>query len=89
MPTKCVHGIFDEEFLKPNLKQLDLYYSSKLSQMLVPSPNAGLNYDQLDQLDDRVFIDSENRMHTPIKLISPLSYTGGRKLVSPVTKNAN
>lgn len=45
-----------------------------------------LNFESLDQIDERIFLNSDLKMTTPIKLISPLSYNMGKGKQTPPGK---
>ena len=59
LPSKCLHGIFDNQNLSFNFKKLEQYYQSKISP---------------DELDERHFINRDGRNLTPFKL-SPYART--------------
>jgi len=63
----CLCGMLDHasptSSLSKNLRSLDAYYQSKLTFEV--------------DFDERYFINTEGRLRTPIKLISPMSFHGG------------
>ena len=59
-PIKCLHGIFDQRNLHKNIRFVDQHYSTLM--------NCEADF------DERFFINHNGLQHTPIKLISPISY---------------
>jgi hypothetical protein len=61
----CLHGLLDpaspEQRLSKNLVQLSAYYQKQLQFEI--------------DFDERYFINSDGRLRTPIKLISPISFS--------------
>jgi len=82
--NKSTRGFLDADYLSQNLRQLDTYYTKKLQHQIEVA--GSINFEQLDTLDDRIFINSEGRLRTPIKLISPLTYFAGRGQSPPIHK---
>jgi hypothetical protein len=61
----CLHGLLQpsspEQRLSKNLRSLDSYYQKQLTFDI--------------DFDERYFINSDGRLRTPIKLISPISFS--------------
>lgn len=53
IPSKCLHGMFNNENLTMNIKKLDQYYKQKLTPA---------------DLDERHFINRDKANETPYKL---------------------
>lgn len=59
-PSKCLHGMFDQSTLNKNIRHVDQYYAQQMNSEA--------------DFDERFFINHNGLQHTPIKLISPISY---------------
>ncbi len=61
----CLHGLLEpaspEQRLQKNIRSLDAYYQKQLTFDI--------------DFDERYFINSDGRLRTPIKLISPISFS--------------
>ena len=73
LPSQCLHGIFNNEFLAQNFRKLDVYYQQKLT---------------LEELDERHFINTDTRLQTPLKM-SPFARNISRNLPQTPKKDAD